>query len=37
MMFLTCLADRFGLGVDFNEDGSVRLSTPPPVSEENID
>ena len=37
IMFLSCLADRFGLGVDFNEDGSVRLSTPPPVSEENID
>jgi hypothetical protein len=36
-MFLSCLADRFGLGVDFNEDGSVRLSTPPPVSEESID
>jgi hypothetical protein len=36
-MFLTCLADSFGLGVDFNEDGSVRLSLSPPVSEENID
>ena len=37
LMFLTCLADSFGLGVDFNEDGSVRLSLSPPVSEENID
>src|ERR1035438_7032199 len=37
MMFLSCLADRFGLAVDFNADGSVRLSTPSPVSEEDID
>ena len=37
MMFLSCLADRFGLGVDFGDDGSVRLSMPPPVSEEDID
>jgi hypothetical protein len=37
MMFLSSLADSFGLGVDFGDDGSVRLSTPPPVSEEDID
>jgi hypothetical protein len=37
MMFLTCLADRFGPGVDFAEDGSVHLSSSPPVSEENFD
>jgi hypothetical protein len=37
MMFMSCLADRFGLGVDFGEDGSVRLSTPPPLSKEDID
>src|ERR1017187_9321044 len=30
LMFLSSLADSFGLAVDFNEDGSVRLSTPPP-------
>jgi hypothetical protein len=36
-MFLTCLADSFGLGVDSELDGSVRLSTPPPVGEEDID
>ena len=36
-MFLTCLADRLGLAVDFGEDGSVRLSTPPPVNEADID
>ena len=33
IMFLSCLADRFGLSVDFGEDGSVRLYTPPPVDE----
>ena len=37
LMFLTCLADSFGLGVDSELDGSVRLSTPPPVGEEDID
>lgn len=37
MMFMSCLADRFGLGVDFNEDGSVRLSTPPPASYDEND
>ena len=37
MMFITCLADRLGLSVDFGLDGSARLSTPPPVSEEVID
>jgi hypothetical protein len=37
MVFLRCLADRFGLGVDLELDGSVRLSLSPPISEENID
>jgi hypothetical protein len=37
IMFLSCLADRFGLGVEFGEDGSVRLSTPQPTSYEEID
>ncbi|MGO9338023.1 MAG: hypothetical protein ACLPH3_18095 [Terracidiphilus sp.] len=36
-LFLTCLADRLGLAVDFGVDGSARLSTPPPVSNEDID
>jgi len=33
MMFLSCLADRFGLGVDFELDGSVRLMLSQPVSD----
>ena len=37
LMFLSSLADSFGLGVDSELDGSVRLSTPPPVGEEDID
>jgi len=37
MMFLSCLADRLGVSVDFGEDGSIRLSTPPPEKPENID
>jgi len=37
MMFLSCLADRFGLGVDFELDGSVRLSTPPPEKAEDME
>lgn len=37
MVFLRCLADRLGLTVDLELDGSVRLSTPTPVSEEEID
>lgn len=37
LLFLRCLADRLGLAVDLDLDGSVRLSTPPPVSEEDID
>ena len=37
MMFLSCVADRFGLGVEFGEDGSVSLSTPPTVKAEKID
>lgn len=36
-LFLTCLADRLGLEVDFALDGSARLSTPPPVNEQDID
>jgi hypothetical protein len=35
MMFLRCLADHLGLGVDSELDGSVRLSTPPPTSEDD--
>jgi hypothetical protein len=37
MVFLRCLADRLGLAVDLELDGSVRLSTPPPVGDEDID
>jgi hypothetical protein len=37
MMFLSCLADRLGVAVDFEKDGSVRLSTPPPEKPEDID
>ncbi len=37
MAFVRCLADRLGLGVDLELDGSVRLTTPPPVSEEVFD
>ncbi len=37
MVFLRCLADRFGLRADLDLDGSVRLSLSPPVSEEEID
>jgi hypothetical protein len=37
MIFLSCLADRFGLGVQFGEDGSICLSTPPPEKPEDID
>jgi len=37
MAFVRCLADRLGLGVDLELDGSVRLSTPPPVNEEIVD
>ncbi len=32
MMFLSSLADSFGLGVDFGKDGSVRLSMSLPTS-----
>jgi hypothetical protein len=35
MMFVNCLADRFGLGVDFGGDGSVHLSLSAPNSEED--
>jgi hypothetical protein len=37
MMFLRCLADRFGFEVDVEPDGSVRLSTPSPVNDEDFD
>lgn len=37
LMFVTCLADRLGLAVDYNSDGSYRLSTPPPEKPEDID
>jgi hypothetical protein len=35
MVFLRCLADRLGLGVDLALDGSVRLSLSPPVGEDD--
>ena len=37
MLFMSALADRFGLSVEFGTDGSVRLSTPPPEKPEDID
>jgi hypothetical protein len=37
MVFLRCLADRFGLEVNLELDGSVRLYTLPPIREEDID
>lgn len=37
MLFMSALADRFGLRVDFGTDGSFRLSTPPPEKPEDID
>lgn len=37
MTFLTCLADRLGVTVDYNGDGSYRLSTPQPEKPEEID
>lgn len=36
MIFLRCLADRFGLGVEFGEDGSTQLSLSRPANEGNI-
>lgn len=36
-LFLTCLADRLGLDVDFGVDCSARVSTPPPETPEDID
>jgi pentose-5-phosphate-3-epimerase len=36
-VFLRCLADRFGLEVNLELDGSVRLYTLPPIREEDID
>ena len=35
MVFLRCLADRLGLAVDLELDGSVRLSLSPPVSDDD--
>jgi len=35
MIFLRCLADRFGFEVDLELDGSVRLSTPPPLTKKS--
>lgn len=35
--FLWCLANRLGVAVDFEKDGSIRLSTPPPEKPEDID
>lgn len=35
--FLSCLADRLGVAVDYSADGSIRLSTPPPEKLEDID
>ena len=37
LMFLTCLADRLGVAVEFDVNGSIRLSTPPPEKPEDID
>ena len=37
MVFLRCLADRLGLGVDLELNGSVRLYMPPPASDEDMD
>jgi hypothetical protein len=36
MIFIRCLADRFGLGVEFGEDGSTLLSFSPPSSDGDI-
>lgn len=36
MIFLRCLADRFGLGVDFGEDGSTHVSLSSPSNEGEI-
>lgn len=35
--FVRALADRFGFSVDFGDNGSLRLSTPPPTSDREID
>lgn len=37
MLFMSALADRFGLSVDFGTDGSFSLSVPPPEKPEDID
>lgn len=36
ILFLSCLADRLGLAVDYSKDGSISLSTPPPDKPEDI-
>ena len=36
MIFIRCLADRFGLGVEFGDDGSTLLSFSPPSSDGDI-
>ena len=36
MIFIRCLADRFGLGVEVGEDGSTLLSFSPPSSDGDI-
>lgn len=37
MVFLICLADRLGLSIEFDEDGSLRVSTPQPEKPEDVD
>lgn len=37
LMFLSVLADRLGVAVEFGDDGSFRLSTPQPENPEDID
>jgi hypothetical protein len=37
LTFLSCLADKFGLEVDFGVDGSICLSPPQPVNEKTFD
>jgi hypothetical protein len=36
MIFIRCLADRFGLGVELGEDGSTHVSLSPPSSDGDI-
>lgn len=37
MTFMRCLGDLFGLGVEFDDLDSVRITIPPPVSDEEAD